>query len=76
VGPDDDGEHARGLSGVLHAKYAPDGTHLWSRSAVLPGVDLLPARALAVDEHRGQLVVAVDFVDKGQPLGAALVGWW
>ncbi|MFY0527044.1 hypothetical protein ACN28I_29190 [Archangium gephyra] len=61
-------------AGPFLAKYAPDGTHLWSRSAVLPGVGLLPARALAVDEHRGQLVVAVNFKDKGQSLGAALVG--
>jgi hypothetical protein len=61
-------------AGPFLAKYAPDGTHLWSRRAVLPGVGLLPPRALAVDERRGQLVVAVNFVDKGQPLGAALVG--
>ncbi|HZH17151.1 MAG TPA: hypothetical protein VE057_22540 [Archangium sp.] len=63
-----------GDAGLALAKYAPDGTHLWSRSAALPGVGLLPARALAVDAHRGQLVVAVNFKDKGQPLGAALVG--
>ena len=60
--------------GPFLAKYGPDGTHVWSRPAVLPGVRLLPAGALAVDERRGQLVVAVDFLDKGQPLGAALVG--
>jgi hypothetical protein len=61
-------------AGPFLAKYAPDGTHLWSRPAALPGVALLPARALAVDEHRGQLVVAVNFLDSGHPLGAALVG--
>ncbi|WP_375769457.1 hypothetical protein NR798_00825 [Archangium gephyra] len=61
-------------AGPFLAKYAPDGTHLWSRPAALPGVGLLPPQALAVDEARGQLVVAVNFVDKGWPLGAALVG--
>ncbi|MFY0562544.1 hypothetical protein ACN28E_01770 [Archangium lansingense] len=60
--------------GPFLAKYAPDGTHQWSRTSGLPGVGLLPAKALAVDEHRGQLVAAVNFLDKGQPLGAALVG--
>ncbi|AKI99022.1 hypothetical protein [Archangium gephyra] len=60
--------------GPFLAKYGPDGTHVWSRTTGFPGVQLLPAGALAVDERRGQLVVAVDFLDKGQPLGAALVG--
>lgn len=61
-------------AGPFLAKYGPDGTHVWSRTAALAGVQLLPAGALAVDEARGHLVVAVDFLDKGQPLGAALVG--
>jgi len=60
--------------GLFLAKYAPDGTHLWSRAATLPGVKLLPPSALAVDEARGQLVAAVNFLDPGQPLGAALIG--
>jgi hypothetical protein len=60
--------------GFFLAKYAPDGAHLWSRAATLPGVKLLPASALAVDEARGQLVVAVNFLDPGQPIGAALIG--
>jgi hypothetical protein len=60
--------------GFFLAKYAPDGTHLWSRAASLPGVKLLPASALAVDEARGQLVAAMNFLDPGQPLGAALIG--
>jgi hypothetical protein len=61
-------------AGPFLAKYAPDGTHLWSHTAAVPGVGLLPPRALAVDERLGHLVVAVNFVDKGHPLGAALVG--
>ncbi|HEX8824912.1 MAG TPA: hypothetical protein VF794_33660, partial [Archangium sp.] len=61
-------------AGIFLAKYAPDGTHLWSRSTKLPGVKLLPPSALAVDERRGHLVAAVNFLDPGQPLGAALIG--
>ncbi len=61
-------------AGVFLAKYAPDGTHLWSHGTSLPGVELLPPSALAVDERRGQLVAAVNFLDPGRPLGAALIG--
>ncbi|PTL75504.1 hypothetical protein [Vitiosangium sp. GDMCC 1.1324] len=60
--------------GPFLARYAPDGTHLWSHSASLPGVTLLPSSALAVDEDRGHLVVAVNFLDPGRSIGAALVG--
>jgi len=60
--------------GPFLAKYAPDGTHLWSHPAKLPGMEVLAPSALAVDEKRGQLVLAVNFLDKGQPLGAALLG--
>jgi hypothetical protein len=60
--------------GLFLAKYAPDGTHLWSRAATLPGVKLLPPSALVVDEPRGHLVAAVNFLDPGQSLGAALIG--
>jgi hypothetical protein len=60
--------------GVFLAKYAPDGTHLWSHGASLRGVELLPPSALAVDERRGLLVAAVNFLDPGRPIGAALIG--
>lgn len=61
-------------SGLFLAKYAPDGTHLWSHPVALPGVALQPSSALAVDERRKQLVVAMNFRDPGRPVGAALVG--
>lgn len=61
-------------AGAFLAKYAPDGTHLWSHPVALPGVALRPSSALAVDEHRQQLVVAVNFNDPGRSIGAALVG--
>ncbi|QRN97307.1 hypothetical protein JRI60_51635 [Archangium violaceum] len=61
-------------SGPFLAKYAPDGTHLWSHPAALPGVTLLPPSALALDEEHGHLVVAVNFLDPGRAIGSALVG--
>ncbi len=61
-------------AGLFLAKYAPDGTHLWSHGTSLAGVELLPPSALAVDEKRGQLVAAVNFLDPGRPIGAALLG--
>jgi hypothetical protein len=60
-------------AGGFLAKYAPDGTHVWSHGAALPGVELLPPSALVVDERRGQLVAAVNFLDPGRPIGAALI---
>lgn len=60
--------------GPFLAKYGPDGTHLWSHPARLPGMEVLAPSALAVDEARGHVVLAVNFLDKGQSLGAALLG--
>ncbi|MFL5356794.1 hypothetical protein [Archangium sp.] len=61
-------------AGAFLAKYAPDGTHLWSHPVALQGVAMQSPSALAVDERRKQLVVAVNFKDPGRPVGAALVG--
>lgn len=61
-------------AGAFLAKYAPDGTHLWSHPVALPGVALRPPSALAVDERREVLVVAANFNDPGRSIGAALVG--